>query len=209
MDSEDLTERPAVDPVTAASIASLTLIARLFRWQIAAVLIVGVLSVALAGWAVYSYYGGQKCQSTVFGKLPFPKELMEVTTPSLSTLTKPTDQLTDGERRAKALWDEWLGQTGGPLAECKEQWSAWRWFSMIDPIPPAYAQTKIVGYGPDEVRLMVVIAIFSTLALFFFVCVGALLFSTTPAVITFAADSVKSLLGFFIGVGMSFMGIGK
>jgi hypothetical protein len=45
--------------------------------------------------------------------------------------------------------------------------------------------------------------------LFFFVCVGALLFSTNVAVITLAADSVKSLLGFFIGVGMSFMGVGS
>jgi hypothetical protein len=45
------------------------------------------------------------------------------------------------------------------------------------------------------------------MGLFFFLSTGALLFSKNAKVVAFAMDSVKTLLGFFIGVAMSFMGV--
>lgn len=200
-----------MDPITAARIANLGWMARLLRWQIATVLIIGVLSIALGGWAIYSFKRGQECDLHVYG-IPMAEELEKNFNLLLESRAKAEDQLTDTERRLQAEMDDWRRQIKGPQEECKKQWSAWRWFSMIDPIPRAYAQGRLVDSKDvdfkENVRLMVVIGIFSTLAVFFFVCLGALLFSTNTAVITFAADSVKSLLGFFIGVGMSFMGVG-
>lgn len=185
-----------MDPQTASSIAGLSWFVRLFKWQIATVLIIGFLSLALAGWAIYSYQGGQECNARVF----FEK------TPYRELILKGRDKLTEAE---KQQYQDGIEFYNNKLEECRRGWSAWRWLTMIEPIPSAYAQAKIGGYGPDEVRLGVVMVIFSTLSIFFFVCVAALLFSRNPAVISFASDSVKSLLGFFLGVGMSFMGIAK
>jgi len=199
-----------MDPTTATHIASLSWIARLFRWQIAIVIIIGFVSLGLAVGAIYSFVGGQLCWFEVDSKFPVSKELGQNLKVWINAIGKPKDQLTDTERRLQAEMVDWWGQRQGPMEECKKQWSVYRWlFSTVYPISPAYAQAKIGGFGQEDVRLMVVITIFATLAVFFVICVCALLFSSSPAVITFAADSVKSLLGFFIGVGMSFMGISK
>jgi hypothetical protein len=81
------------------------------------------------------------------------------------------------------------------------------WFSWINPIGIAYAQIKIGGYSESDIRGIVIVSIFVCVGLFLFLSTGALLFSTNAKVVAFAMDSVKHLLGFFIGVAMSFMGV--
>jgi len=199
--------------ISASDIARLSWIARLHNRQIAVWIVAGILSLAVAGWAIYSYSGGKNCALAATATVPMPKEWQDdVNVMLYSRITeKPQNQLTDAEKQFTAKMEaasrDWRNRTAAPRQDCQKHWSVWRWFSMINPIQPAFADAKIGGYNADDVRLMVVVTIFSTLSLFFFICVGALLFSKNAAVISFAADSVKSLLGFFIGVGMSFMGL--
>jgi hypothetical protein len=80
-------------------------------------------------------------------------------------------------------------------------------FSWINPIGIANAQIKVGEYSENEIRGIVIISIFSCMGIFFFLSTGALLFSTNAKVVAFSMDSVKTLLGFFIGVAMSFMGL--
>jgi hypothetical protein len=81
------------------------------------------------------------------------------------------------------------------------------WFSWLNPISTANAQIKIGGYSESEIRGIVIISIFACMGVFFFLSTGALLFSKNAKVVAFAMDSVKTLLGFFIGVAMSFLGV--
>jgi hypothetical protein len=93
--------------------------------------------------------------------------------------------------------------------ECKSEYryDVFRLFSWLDPINVANAQIRIGAYSESEIRGIVIIAIFSCMGIFFFLSTGALLFSKNAKVVAFAMDSVKTLLGFFIGVAMSFMGV--
>jgi hypothetical protein len=87
------------------------------------------------------------------------------------------------------------------------RYDVFRWFSWITPIGIAHAQIKIGGYSESDIRGIVIVSIFACMGLFFFLSTGALLFSKNAKVVAFAMDSVKTLLGFFIGVAMSFMGV--
>ena len=66
---------------------------------------------------------------------------------------------------------------------------------------------KIGAYSESDIRGIVIISIFGCMGMFFFISTGALLFSKNAKVVAFAMDSVKTLLGFFIGVAMTFMGV--
>ena len=66
---------------------------------------------------------------------------------------------------------------------------------------------KIGNYSESDIRAIVIVSIFGCMGVFFFVSTGALLFSKNAKVVAFAMDSVKTLLGFFIGVAMTFMGV--
>jgi hypothetical protein len=82
-----------------------------------------------------------------------------------------------------------------------------RWFSWMNLVGTANAEIKIGGYSENDIRGMVTVLSFASMGVFFFMSGGALFFSNNPKVVAFAMDSVKTLLGFFIGVGMSFMGM--
>ena len=93
--------------------------------------------------------------------------------------------------------------------ECQSTYSRdiFRWFSWINPIAEAKAQIKFSGYSENEIRGMVILSIFTCMGVYFFLVTGLLFFSKNTKVVTFAMDSVKTLLGFFIGVAASFMGV--
>lgn len=92
-------------------------------------------------------------------------------------------------------------------ARCRThyRYDFFQWFSGLNPIGVANAQIKIGNYSENDIRGIVIIAI--CMGIFFFLSTGALLLSKNTKVVAFAMDSVKTLLGFFIGVAMSFMGV--
>src|SRR6266404_1175630 len=94
-------------------------------------------------------------------------------------------------------------------AKCRTNYpyDVFKWLTLLNPINEANAQIKIGAYSENEIRGIVIISIFSCMGVFFFVSTGALLFSKNAKVVAFSMDSVKTLLGFFIGVAMSFMGV--
>lgn len=80
--------------------------------------------------------------------------------------------------------------------------------SAIDLFTPAYADnppsTKLT---PDDVRLYGIVTILMTLGVAFILCIGIILFSDHARRLTFAIDTVKVLMGFFVGVATSFFGV--
>jgi hypothetical protein len=122
-----------MDTGIATQIAKLNWIARLFKWQIATMLIIGVLSIALGASAVYSYYGGQKCHSEVFQNNPLPTGLIEKLAASKTITTGPTDP-THHDELLEQYVEDLAEQYAEATAKCMEQWWAWRWvFSMDRP----------------------------------------------------------------------------
>lgn len=75
-------------------------------------------------------------------------------------------------------------------------------------ITSAYAQN---GPPPhltaDDVRLYGVVVILMVLGIAFLLCIGIILFSDHARRLTFAIDTVKVLMGFFVGVATSFFGV--
>jgi len=120
------------------------------------------------------------------------------------------DQTLTNERKTQLI-KETMKSLGTIYAASKcdprYRYDVFRLFSWFIPISPAYAQMKIGGYSESEIRGIVIVSIFSCMGVFFFVSTGALLFSKSAKVVAFAMDSVKTLLGFFIGVAMTFMGV--
>jgi len=95
------------------------------------------------------------------------------------------------------------------IAKCKSDYpfDIFNWFSAISPIGVAKAQMQVGNYSENEIKGIVIISIFFCMGVFFFLATGAILFSKNAKVVSFSMDSVKTLLGFFIGVAVSFMGM--
>ena len=81
--------------------------------------------------------------------------------------------------------------------------------SSLEIISPAYAETVNPGgkLTPDDVRLYGVVVILVVLGLAFMLCILMILFSDHARRLTFAIDTVKVLMGFFVGVATSFFGV--
>jgi hypothetical protein len=124
-------------------------------------------------------------------------QLLEELKETLQTYEKLVEQLSQINAKTNAI------------ETCRSGYSydVFRWLSLVNPIGIANAQMKIGGYSESEIRGIVIISIFVCMGIFFFLSTGALLFSKNAKVVAFAMDSVKTLLGFFIGVAMSFMGV--
>jgi hypothetical protein len=58
----------------------------------------------------------------------------------------------------------------------------------------------------DETRTWIMLIVFVTLGLTFILSIAAIFKSTNPDVLKFAIDTVKTLLGFFIGVATTLLG---
>ncbi|HXO68138.1 MAG TPA: hypothetical protein VN838_04170 [Bradyrhizobium sp.] len=85
----------------------------------------------------------------------------------------------------------------------RDKRSIWSIFS------PAYAQSGVPSpprLSVDDVRLYGIVLILSTLGVAFILCIGIILFSDHAKRLTFAIDTVKVLMGFFVGVATSFFG---
>ena len=82
----------------------------------------------------------------------------------------------------------------------------------VQPVPaPTTITIPVVAGGPTPAnlawtKLYIMFGIFGALALTFLVAVIAIFTSSNPAAISFATDTMKTLLGFFIGVATAFMG---
>jgi hypothetical protein len=80
--------------------------------------------------------------------------------------------------------------------------------SSIGAFTPAYAETALPSkLTPDDVRLYGIILILIVLGIAFLLCIGIILFSDHTRRLTFAIDTVKVLMGFFVGVATSFFGV--
>jgi hypothetical protein len=168
------------------------------KWVIFSI-IVGFLSILTAGDYLIHGYFENKCIEDQISKIIGNHHSNYFTADSGTT---DEERQLNIQKKITKLYDD-----------AKYKCSSARWLDVIlsyNIIQPAHAEVdlpNVGGYDQNKVRILVVIAIFCTLAIFFFVSVGALLFSKNASVVAFAMDSVKSLLGFFIGVGMSFMGL--
>jgi hypothetical protein len=70
------------------------------------------------------------------------------------------------------------------------------------PVPPSYLHMT-----QDDARLWVMLSVFFVLGLTFIVSILAIFRSSNPDVLKFAFDTVKTLMGFFIGVATAFLGL--
>jgi hypothetical protein len=79
-------------------------------------------------------------------------------------------------------------------------------YAQNNPRPPlsSLAPRKL----SEELRIWIMLIIFLTLALTFLVSIISIFKSTNPDVLKFAFDTVKTLLGFFIGVATTLIGTG-
>jgi len=80
--------------------------------------------------------------------------------------------------------------------------------SSLDIFSPAYAQSAPppARLSVEDVRLYGIVLILMTLGTAFVLCIGIILFSNHAKRLTFAIDTVKVLMGFFVGVATSFFG---
>jgi hypothetical protein len=174
-------------------------------------LLLGLVSLAVAGWAIYSWEGGNRCLMAASQELS--KEISTQTGVDTSgqwyrefiaAYDTPKEQRTPAQQKLLDLVEGSFAKTD----VCKENWSMLRWFSMLEPVSRAHAQALPNGNNSaDAFRQMMLVGVFGMMAIAFFVSFGAVLFSKNEKVVSFAMDSVKSLLGFFIGVGMTFFGV--
>lgn len=79
------------------------------------------------------------------------------------------------------------------------------------PSPTISVSIPTVAGGPTAAnlawtKLYIVFGMFGALVLTFLIAVVAIFTSSNPAAIAFATDTIKTLLGFFIGVATAFMG---
>jgi hypothetical protein len=80
--------------------------------------------------------------------------------------------------------------------------------SSLSLITSAEAQTvTTTKITPEDVRLYGIIVILVVLGAAFLLCNGIILFSDHARRLTFAIDTVKVLMGFFVGVATSFFGV--
>lgn len=78
-------------------------------------------------------------------------------------------------------------------------------------ITPAYAETSssktLSKLAPDDVKMYIVLIIYCILGLTFVASVIAVFRTANQTALNFAIDTIKTLLGFFIGVATAFMGL--
>ncbi|MGM5002934.1 hypothetical protein AB8A05_29695 [Tardiphaga sp. 538_B7_N1_4] len=100
-----------------------------------------------------------------------------------------------GAARLKAMGDSFQK----PLDEKRSS------FSLIT---TAHAQTPSpTKMTAEDVRLYGIIVILVVLGAAFLLCIGIILFSNHARRLTFAIDTTKVLMGFFVGVATSFFGV--
>lgn len=162
------------------------------------ILIAGLLALVLGGIEIVRYNVYQKCVSDTTGR--------DIRNYFLEQVTKNvTPSPEDFSRHSNAI------ETKVQI-KCRSDYpyDVFRWWSsLLTPITEANAQMRVGAgaYSESDIRGIVIISIFSAMGIFFFLSVAALFFSKSPNVVAFAMDSVKTLLGFFIGVAATFMGV--
>jgi hypothetical protein len=75
------------------------------------------------------------------------------------------------------------------------------------PPPPVAAPPTFGGMTQESARLYVMMSVFIVLGITFIVSVVAVFVATNSDVLKFAFDTVKTLMGFFIGVATAFLGL--
>lgn len=73
--------------------------------------------------------------------------------------------------------------------------------------PAAIAPPSNPRFTQEDARLYVMLSVFIVLGVTFIVSVIAIFKATNPDVLKFAFDTVKTLMGFFIGVATAFLGL--
>ena len=77
---------------------------------------------------------------------------------------------------------------------------------LVPNLPPA-AAASTPRFTQDDARLYVMLAVFIILGITFVVSIVAIFQATNADVLKFAFDTVKTLMGFFIGVATAFLGL--
>jgi hypothetical protein len=173
------------------------------------IVIIGMIFLVMAGIEVFRYTRYITCFSHESLTIYFSDQELQNLTKQFNTVMAKDPKSPYSDFLIEAMEKRMFRNMATARHNCSSFYDVFRWISWLGPITVANAQT---GPPVDDanmrlVRTIFIAVIFACICVFFFVSVATLLISKNPKVLAFVMDSLKMMLGFFLGVMMTFMGV--